>query len=70
MGEKKTPTLGFRPRKEAHQVKLNHMLDFGVEKNETDRANDGTNETTKRLNQLLRKLQELNQRVDAINQRY
>lgn len=70
MGGDKPQNVGYRPRKEAHQTKLDHMLDFGAEPTLEKSAHKSANETTERLNQLLKKLKELNKRVDALQNRY
>ncbi len=70
MGGNKPQNVTYHPRKEAHQVKLDHMLDFGVDSSSDTGTQKSANETTERLSQLLKKLQELNQRVDALHSRY
>ena len=71
MGVNNKPfNVGMNPRKEAHQVKLDRMLDFGADTHPTAIGEASSQATMERLNQLLKKLQELNQRVDALQQRY
>lgn len=69
-GSSKPFNVRFNPRKEAHKVKLDHMLGFGTEVVQEAKGDASKQGTTDRLNQLLRKLQELNQRVDALQRRY